>query len=310
MISFKNNYLKNTHKKILKQLINTNLIQTSKYNFDQFTTQTIKKIKNTINYPNTTIHFLINKTQTNQIIINSILKNYKKIISTNTNHITIHKNNTIKYNKHKIITIPSKKKKINTSNIKTYIKTFKNNFKKNHIIFPKIIYISHPTKYNTLYSKSKLKKLYKIYKQYQLPLFINNTQLKYKLINNQSNITIKNITKYYNIFYINNTKINTLYKKTIIFTKNNKPKQFTTQIKHHNTLLTKKQLTNIQFLKLFTNNLYFNINKHTIKITNKIKNKFKNKNYHLYFNSPTNQQFFILNNKKITKLKQKIKFTI
>ena len=90
------------------------------------------------------------------------------------------------------------------------------------------------------------------------------------------------------------------------FTKNNEPKQFTTRIKHHGALLAKGRLTGIQFLELFTDNLYFNISRHAIEMANKMKDGFINKGYRLYFDSPTNQQFFILSNEKIAELEQKL----
>ncbi len=95
-------------------------------------------------------------------------------------------------------------------------------------------------------------------------------------------------------------------REAIVFTKNNEPKQFTTRIKHHGALLAKGRLTGIQFLELFTDNLYFNISRHAIEMANKMKDGFKNKGYRLYFDSPTNQQFFILSNEKIAELEQKL----
>ena len=91
-----------------------------------------------------------------------------------------------------------------------------------------------------------------------------------------------------------------------LFYENNEPKQFTTRIKHHGALLAKGRLTGIQFLELFTDNLYFNISRHAIEMANKMKDGFKNKGYRLYFDSPTNQQFFILSNEKIAELEQKL----
>ena len=98
--------------------------------------------------------------------------------------------------------------------------------------------------------------------------------------------------------------------EAIVFTKQNEPKNFTTIIKHHGALLAKGRLTGVQFLELFTDDLYFDISRHAIKMAEKVKKGFIDKGYQVYFDSPTNQQFFILSNDKIEELKQKVKFAV
>lgn len=276
VISFENDYLEGAHEKVLKRLVDTNLVQASGYGFDQFTAQAIEKIKDTIDCPNATIRFLVGGTQTNQVVINSMLESYEGVISADTGHVAVHEGGAIEYSGHKVITIPSKEGKVSASDVETYMETFKSDFKKDHMVFPGMVYISHPTEYGTLYSKSELEELCKVCKQYQLPLFMDGA----------------------------------LCGEAIVFTKNNEPKQFTTRIKHHGALLAKGRLTGIQFLELFTDNLYFNISRHAIEMANKMKDGFINKGYRLYFDSPTNQQFFILSNEKIAELEQKVKFAV
>ncbi|MBM7134854.1 low specificity L-threonine aldolase, partial [Staphylococcus lugdunensis] len=52
------------------------------------------------------------------------------------------------------------------------------------------------------------------------------------------------------------------------------------------------------------------IRRHAIKMAEKVKKGFIDKGYQVYFDSPTNQQFFILSNDKIEELKQKVKFAV
>lgn len=125
-----------------------------------------------------------------------------------------------------------------------------------------------------------------------------------------TDVTIKDVANYCDIFYIGGTKIGALCGEAIVFTKNNEPKNFTTIIKHHGALLAKGRLTGIQFLELFTDDLYFKISKHAIDMAKKVKKGFLDKGYQLYFDSPTNQQFFVISNDKIKELEQKVKFAI
>lgn len=162
VISFENDYLEGAHEKVLKRLVDTNLVQASGYGFDQFTAQAIEKIKDTIDCPNATIRFLVGGTQTNQVVINSMLESYEGVISADTGHVAVHEGGAIEYSGHKVITIPSKEGKVSASDVETYMETFKSDFKKDHMVFPGMVYISHPTEYGTLYSKSELEKLCKV----------------------------------------------------------------------------------------------------------------------------------------------------
>lgn len=130
VISFENDYLEGAHEKVLKRLVDTNLVQASGYGFDQFTAQAIEKIKDTIDCPNATIRFLVGGTQTNQVVINSMLESYEGVISADTGHVAVHEGGAIEYSGHKVITIPSKEGKVSASDVETYMETFKSDFKK------------------------------------------------------------------------------------------------------------------------------------------------------------------------------------
>ncbi|PNZ10426.1 threonine aldolase family protein [Staphylococcus simiae] len=310
MISFENDYLEGAHEKVLQRLIDTNLVQAAGYGFDQFTQQAIDNIKTVINCPEATIRFLVGGTQTNQVVINSVLKSFEGVISADSGHVAVHEGGAIEFSGHKVLTIPSHAGKILPQDVKQYIETFNSDFKKDHMVFPGMVYISHPTEYGTLYSKEELKELSDVCRHYNLPLFMDGARLGYGLMSDNSDLTIEDIAKYCDIFYIGGTKIGALCGEAIVFTKNNEPANFTTLIKQHGALLAKGRLTGIQFLELFTDDLYFKISKHAINMARKVKQGFIDKGYQLYFDSPTNQQFIILHEDKIKELEQKVKFAI
>ena len=303
MLSFENDYLEGAHEKVLQRLIETNRIQAPGYGFDQFTDQAIQQIKHKIKCPGATIRFLVGGTQTNQVVINSMLESYEGVISAETGHVAVHEGGAIEYSGHKVLTISSSEGKINAKGVEDYIETFNSDFKRDHMVFPGMVYISHPTEYGTLYSKSELEALSNVCRKHNLPLFMDGARLGYGLMSDHSDMTIEDVANYCDIFYIGGTKIGALCGEAVVFTKQNEPKHFTTRIKHHGALLAKGRLTGIQFLELFTDDLYFKISRHAIEMANKMKEGFLKKGYRLYFDSPTNQQFFILSNDKINELK-------
>lgn len=310
MISFENDYLEGAHPKVLQRFIDTNYIQASGYGDDQFSKQAADHIRKTIQCPEATVRFLVGGTQTNQVVINTVLEPYEGVISADTGHVAVHEGGAIEFSGHKVLAVPSQEGKISPKEVNSYLDTFYSDFKREHMVFPGMIYISHPTEYGTLYSKEGLKNLSKVCKKHNIPLFMDGARLGYGLMSDETDVTIEDIAKYCDIFYIGGTKIGALCGEAIVFTKNNEPKHFTTRIKQHGALLAKGRLVGIQFLELFTNNLYFDISRHAINMANKMKKGFIDKGYKVYFDSPTNQQFFVLSDDKIKALQSKVKFAI
>ena len=309
MISFENDYLEGAHPAILNKLVQTNFIQESGYGTDDHTKEAVAKIKDKINCQEASVRFLQGGTQTNQIVIDSMLKPFEGVIAADTGHISVHEAGAIEYTGHKILTIPSSDGKLIPEHVEKYIDTFYTDSNYEHMVFPGMVYISWPTEYGTIYSKKELEKLSHICRKYKLPLFIDGARLGYGLVSEQSDVTIEDIAELSDVFYIGGTKIGALCGEAVVFTKNNEPKNFTTIIKQHGALMAKGRLIGVQFSELFTNDLYFNISKHAFDMAKMLKQGFLDKNYKLYLDSPTNQQFFIMSNTKIEKLSQKVKFS-
>ncbi|NAM96223.1 threonine aldolase family protein [Staphylococcus hominis] len=309
MISFENDYLEGAHDNVLTQLVKTNMIQESGYGMDKFTDRAKEKIKDVIDCPEATVKFLVGGTQTNQIVINSILNSYEGVIAADTGHISTHEAGAIEFTGHKILSIPSNEGKITAKDVDNLIRDFYNDKNYEHMVFPGMVYISYPTEYGTLYSREELIALSNMCKKHDIPLYLDGARLGYGLASHESDLTIKDIAKYCDVFYIGGTKIGGLCGEAVVFTNNNEPNHFTTLIKQHGALLAKGRLVSIQFLELFNNNLYFEISQHAVNMALKIKNALLEKGYKLYFDSPTNQQFVVINNSKLKQLQEKIKFS-
>ncbi|SLM96535.1 Low-specificity L-threonine aldolase [Brachybacterium faecium] len=308
MISFENDYLEGAHEKVLTRLIETNMIQDSGYGTDSFSQQAKEKIKAAIQNPNASIRFLVGGTQTNQVVINSVLHQYEGVLAADTGHISTHEAGAIEFSGHKVLELPSVDGKINATDVDNYISTFYADANHQHMVFPGMVYISYPTEYGTLYSHEELESLSHVCKKYDIPLFIDGARLGYGLASKAADVTIADIAKLSDVFYIGGTKIGALCGEAVVFTKNNEPKHFTNLIKQHGALLAKGRLVGIQFLELFTDNLYFTISEHAVNMAMKLKTGFIEKGYQLYLDSPTNQQFFVLSNEKIAELQTKVKF--
>ena len=175
------------------------------------------------------------------------------------------------------------------------------------MVFPGMVYISHPTEYGTLYTKQELADISSVCREYEIPLFLDGARLGYGLVA-ETDVTLKDIANYTDVFYIGGTKVGALCGEAVVFPKK-APKHFFTMIKQQGALLAKGRLLGIQFDTLFTGNLYLEISKNAIETAAKLKAALKEKDYEFFINSPTNQIFVVLENKKMEELGKKVKFS-
>ncbi len=308
MLSFDCDYVAGAHTKVLQKLVETNLESLSGYGEDVYCKSAREKIKKACNCEDADVYFLTGGTQANLVIIASLLDSYEGVISADTGHINGHEAGAVEYTGHKILALPHHDGKIFAEEIEKYIKTFYENDSHSHMIFPGMVYISHPTEYGTIYSKNELEKIYEVCKKYEIPLFIDGARLGYGLMSKESDLTLPDIAKLCDVFYIGGTKVGALCGEAVVFTKNNTPKNFVTRVKQHGALLAKGRLLGVQFDALFSDNLYFEISKHAIEMAEKLKSVLKEKGYRFFLESPTNQQFVILENKKMDELRKNVSF--
>ncbi len=309
MISFASDYIAGAHPKVLEALIQTNLESLSGYGSDGYCERARGKIKEACNCAQADVHFLVGGTQTNQMIISSMLHSYEGVVAAETGHVSSHEAGAIEYTGHKVLTIPQKEGKISAEGLRGYLEGFYGDENHEHMVFPGMVYISHPTEYGTLYSKDELESLRQVCDRYELPLFMDGARLGYGLMSTQTDVTLEDIARICDVFYIGGTKVGALCGEAVVFTHNNTPKHFMTQIKQHGALLAKGRLLGVQFDALFTDNLYFEISAHAICMAERLKTMLKEKDYRLYLESPTNQQFVLMEDTQLERLEGKVAYS-
>lgn len=310
MLSFENDYSQGAHEKILQRLIETNMDSQVGYGLDEYTERAKAKIREACGCPEAEIYFLVGGTQTNQTVIDSMLAGYEGVVAATTGHVSVHEAGAIEYSGHKVLTIPGHDGKIDAEELREYLTGFWQDESHEHMVFPGMVYISHPTEYGTLYSMQELLDIKTVCKEYRIPLYMDGARLGYGLMSYQTDVTLQDIASVCDVFYIGGTKVGALCGEAVVFTGKNAPKYFMTRIKQHGALLAKGKVLGVQFETLFTDDLYFTISRHAIDCANTLKEIFTQKGYKLYIDSPTNQQFVILENSKMEELKDKVRFSI
>lgn len=308
MLSFESDYIQGAHPEILEKLIETNMEVLSGYSTDKYCASAREKIKRACEKEDADVYFLVGGTQTNQVVISASLKLYEGVVSAVTGHINAHEAGAVEFIGHKVLPLPNHNGKIDADELNNLVSTFYADDNHEHMVFPGMVYISHPTEYGTLYTKSELQNIYEICKKYSMQLFIDGARLGYGLMSNETDVTLKDIAQNCDVFYIGGTKVGALCGEAVVFTHNNAPKHFMNTVKQHGAMIAKGRLLGIQFDTLFTDNLYFEISKHAINMAEKLKNIFAEKGYKFFLDSPTNQQFIVLENKQMEELKQNVRF--
>ena len=309
MLYFTSDYMEGAHEKVLQKLIETNMEHLSGYGTDEYCESAKKKIKTLCGCENADVHFLVGGTQTNAIMIDALLDSYEGVVCADNGHIYTHEAGAIEFTGHKVLSLPGECGKLRANILEEYLETFYADDNHEHAVFPGMVYISHPTEYGTLYSKAELRALSEICHRYEMPLYLDGARLGYGLMSKDTDVTLEDVASLCDVFYIGGTKVGALCGEAVVFTKNNTPKHFMTMVKQRGALLAKGRLLGVQFDALFTDNLYLEISKHAMDMAEILKQGLLEKGYRFFIDSPTNQQFIILENAKMEELKDKVAFS-
>ena len=309
MLSFVNDYSEGAHEQVLRRLAETNREQHPGYGTDPYCARAKEKIRRACGCPEGDVFFLVGGTQTNQAVISALLAPWEGVIAPATGHICTHEAGAIEATGHKVLELPQREGKLSAAELRTYLEGFYGDENHEHMVFPGMVYISHPTEYGTLYTRSELENISAICEAYDIPLYLDGARLGYGLMSDNTDVTLGVISNCCDVFYIGGTKVGALCGEAVVFTKDNTPKHFLTHIKQHGALLAKGRLLGIQFDTLFTDDLYFLLGRHAIDMSELMKNGLKERGVPFYIDSPTNQQFLLLTNEQAERLKRQVLFS-
>ena len=308
MFSFESDYTEGAHPLILDAFVRTNYEQLSGYGFDKYCDSAKEKIKKACGREDAQVFFISGGTQTNQLVVDTVLEPYEGVVSTTTGHIEGHEAGAVEFTGHKVLTVPHHQGKMNAADLKALLETFYGDDNHDHMVFPGMVYISHPSEYGTLYTLAELTALSELCREYDIPLFLDGARLGYGLMSSGTDVTLKDIARLCDVFYIGGTKVGALCGEAVVFTHQNAPKHFFTSIKQHGALLAKGRLLGVQFDTLFTDDLYFKLGKNAIDKADRMREAFKEKGYKFFMETITNQIFIVLENSKMQELKKDVSF--
>lgn len=308
MLHFDSDYMEGAHPEILKRLSETNLQKYSGYGTDGICESAREKIREACGCPEAEVYFLVGGTQTNATVIRGLLRPCEGVLAADSGHISTHEAGAVEAGGHKVISIQNREGKLDAWDVKAYLEQFYGDENHGHMVKPGMVYISHPTEYGTLYTKKELEQLGEVCREYRIPLYLDGARLGYGLAAEDTDVTLKDIAKSCDVFYIGGTKVGAMFGEAVVFSRH-LAEDFFTIVKQSGALLAKGWMLGIQFDVLFTDELYLKCGENGIRRAAQLRKGLKEKGCSFYIDSPTNQLFVILENKKMEELREKVSFS-
>ena len=309
MLMFHNDYSEGCHDEILQKLIATNLEQTSGYGMDEYCASAASKIRTLCGNPELDVHFLVGGTQANLTVIDAALRPYQGALGPVSAHINVHETGAVEATGHKVLSVPSSDGKISAAQVDQVLREHRQSDSMEHTVQPKLVYISNPTELGTIYSLEELENLSEVCKQYGLYLFMDGARLGYGLMSQGNDVTLADIARLCDVFYIGGTKVGALFGEAVVIRNPAIAEDFRYMIKQHGGMLAKGRLLGIQFDTLFENDLYFRIAAHADRMADRIRAALDSIGSSYLVPGVTNQIFPILSDRFLDELGKNFTFT-
>ncbi len=309
MLRFNNDYSEGAFPEIIEALGKTNLEQTAGYGEDEYCEKAREYIKAACSAPDTDVHFLVGGTQTNLVVISVALRSHQAALAVQSGHINTHETGAIESCGHKVVTVPGKNGKISAEDIMSVHDAHFADSAHEHIAQPKLVYISNPTEWGTLYSKSELCEISEACKKCGYYLFLDGARLGYALTSPANDLELSDIAKYCDVFYIGGTKCGALFGEAVVITNDALKEDFRYIMKQKGAMLAKGRLLGVQFCELFRDGLYIRGCQKANDLAMKIRDAFRERGFEFYLESPTNQQFPIMSPEQIAQFSEKYVFS-
>ena len=309
MIYFNCDYNEGAHEKMMERPMQTNMEQTEGYGCDAYCRQAGKLILEKCRTKDAAVHFLVGGTQTNATVIAAALRTHQGVLAAQTAHINAHETGAVEAGGHKVLVLPSGNGKLTAEQVEEYYQAHISDDSFEHIVQPKMVYISQPTELGTLYTLAELTALSSVCRKNGLYLFVDGARLGYGLTAADNDVTLPDLAGLSDVFYIGGTKVGALFGEAVVITHPALREDFRYVIKQHGGMLAKGRLLGIQFLTLFENDLYLEISRYANELAEQIREALSKKHVPLLVENRTNQIFPILPDEILARLGEKYCYT-
>ncbi len=297
---FANDYSEGAHPRLIEALVKTNETQEDCYEEDQYCVEAAELIKKNIGQLNAGVHFVLSGTQANLIVLSSILKPYESVIATDHAHIHLHETGALEATGHKINVVQSIDGKIRPDQIQNVV----NAHNMEHMVNPRVVFISQATELGTIYSKQKLTEISTVCRKNGLYLYLDGARIGSAITSKSNDADFNFIASCVDVFYIGGTKNGALFGEAIVIVNPLLNDHFRFYMKQRGGLLAKSRTLGVQFRELFLDHLYLDLASHANNMAQRLVDGIRTVGMTFLTEPVTNQIFPILPNTVIAMLKQ------
>lgn len=302
--SFRNDYSEGAHPRILQSLMEHNLVQTDGYGLDPRSEHARELIRGEIGRQDVDIHFIEGGTQTNLLAISSALRPYQAVVCAETAHINVHETGAIEATGHKVLTQPAEDGKLTPELIQRSLDWHTDE----HMVQPKMVYISDTTEVGTHYTRAELEALSRFCRRKNLYLYLDGARLGAALTSRANDLTMADVARLTDIFYIGGTKNGILFGEALVICNPDLKPDFRHMVKQRGAMLAKGWLLGLQFEELFQNNLFYDLAAHANEMADVLRRGIASCGYSFETESAANMLFPIFPNDVIERLEKDFSF--
>ena len=274
------------------------------YGIDEDSEAARETILGLVQNPGAAVHFLIGGTHANLVAISAFLRPHEAAIAPFPAHISLHETGAIEASGHKVLTVESSDGKLHIEAIEKILKTYSSE----HMVKPRLVYISQTTEYGTVYTRKELTNLHEFCRENDLLLYVDGARLGYALTSDYNNLSLPQIAELTDAFYIGGTKSGLLFGEALVLCNPKLGSDFRYFIKQRGGLLAKGFLLGIQFQALFKDNLYFDLARKANVTAARLSLELHSLGYRFEIETESNQLFPIVENAMLSKISEHILF--
>lgn len=305
MYSFRNDYSEGAHPAVLKALTDTNAEQTRGYGLDPRCEAAADLIRRLCAAPEADVHFLVGGTQANLLVIHALLRSFEAVVAADTGHVATHETGAVELTGHKVCTVPSDDGKLTPALVRQVLDRHDGT---EHMVHPKLVYISNSTEVGTVYNKAELSALRAFCLERELYLFLDGARLGSALTAEGCDLTLSDLAALTDVFTIGGTKNGALFGEAVVLNRGCKAADFRAYMKQRGAILAKGRLLGLQFSALLGNGLYFDLARHANHMARLLRKGIADLGYGFASDSPSNQLFPVFPDAVVQKLESVCEF--
>ena len=301
---FRNDYGEGAHPVVLQRLVETNMEHTCGYGLDDYSLKAADLIREKCGKPQADVHMMIGGTSANMISLASFMRPYEAVVAAETGHINVHETGTVEGSGHKVLVAASKDGKVLPEGVQAVVKAHCDE----HMVHPRVVYISQPTEIGTVYSLDELKALREVCDQNDLILFADGARLGSALTASEATVTLRDMANLCDAFYIGGTKNGLLFGEALVLVNPALHKDFRFMIKNRGGMIAKGRLCGVMFLAALENDGYFAWAHHANAMADIIRAGMEKGGVKQFIRTSTNQIFPVITKTQEKMLAEKVEF--